>query len=433
VTGRSKRGVTLWLLLAAACDCGQSHSAPDGSVDATSPEPDGGRVVAEGCDDPELWAVSPTEELELTVGSGPCAPAQYPLFASGVAFPGITTDHTSCWRVASADPRSGLVEGSVTHSDTYFLSVSLVGFDRPVAMEGRLVAPDGTVVRAGITEPTVLEPERVQPIEVDGLLGVAEGGAVVRRTQDSVERPWPEGALAVAFTASRPWLVLEGRLWTLDDDDALVDLGSHEGPVIADPRSPVIAVDDEIRAVDVYAGPDSLIRWSVSIEGSIRQLESAGIGDTQWAANDERLYRIREGGTVVDSVPIGGGRLVPVAVENARYRRKVHYWDGEQLRRLPVEGPLLGDPVMTLDPELGAPLAAMDGLLLAERGFALVSGASIWGSARHIGATSVALADVFPEALEITHVSSDLWWYVVLHDDGTSTLHRAPHGGFCGP
>ena len=68
MTGRSKRGVTLWLLLAAACDCGQSHSAPDGSVDATSPEPDGGRVVAEGCDDPELWAVSPTEELELTVG-----------------------------------------------------------------------------------------------------------------------------------------------------------------------------------------------------------------------------------------------------------------------------------------------------------------------------------------------------------------------------
>lgn len=432
-------------LLLAGCYCSHSVEPDDAAPPPDAPAEDAAPpVFVSGCDDPALWSAAlPEVEAWFSVGGEPCTPPQYPLhvarlFWDATEGPSPEAISRTCWRVTAAAEGSGWRVGDVVSgggvsgggvsgggaSGDPGGQVAIVGFERPVRFEGRLIGADGRAVVAVREGEVALAPLRRVAESADVRAIVHER---LWATADSIVangEPEPIGAF-VDVTADR-WrlFILRGGPdgWTLDAvgrDGAAspTPLGEASRARLARGGAAVGLDDvvwarplDDVHEVSLPGPPDELVVVSSNVCGT---LADGGLFCHSTRASETRVSSL------------GSGRLVQG--EGAPY-----LFDGETFHGIafPGDAPDL-DPARSFRPAaadlaaIGAPIAVYDGVVIGTEGF--LDARSDDGRP----GPRFALLDDVMAAGTITAWGADEATYAVRHDDGTSAVYRAPFENFC--
>ncbi|NVB81112.1 MAG: hypothetical protein HOV81_22135 [Kofleriaceae bacterium] len=235
-----------------------------------------------GCDDPTVWTAPPLRAGRISSEVGVCDWTEHPLStaflgwgpADGTLSPeeqAQLAGGTGCWRVVDAQPGSGWTAGQqfTEYGPLTGFDVYLMGFNRSVTFEGRILYADGTVAFATDAAsvalrdlPKVLEADARDVIAVMSPEAWAESNAVVLWGQriatdpvvDGIDRE--SGPLAGPRTLNRTADGLVVRLWRNDGNGTIthVDTLLGQGTTARFVGSESVVIDDELLFLGVDNG-----------------------------------------------------------------------------------------------------------------------------------------------------------------------------------
>jgi hypothetical protein len=428
------------LLSVAACYCSHDPTAPalDGGSDAGVAFDAGDPVIVSGCEDPALWeATAPAVMGAAEIGGGPCSRAQFPAHEAWLTYYGGGSEHlTSCWRVVAAHPESRWSVGEITGN-----RVSLVGFERPVTFEGRLLTDEGVVRFVVSPFEVALEARRTRPLDepvvavIDENMWVTAGAIHALESSAPAEGTFVDGAvgqftIAVTLERTAAGHVLRG--WSHSDVPTLVPHGRLLLPPATSarlvPGSLFVVLDDRVQQFS-FADDAFLTERELDLPSDAVAI----------VAHDDRLVVQTSGELLVfprgapAAIPVGEGFLLG-ARGHAGVYPTAYYLQGTRLDALDTEGDPRLDPIAVVDASdlavLGRALAFADEVLIGTDGFVLVDGAR-GPSGPLEGPRSIGVAELFGDGASIVAVGSRPAGYAVRRADGSTELVNAPYVEYC--
>jgi hypothetical protein len=436
-----RQAIAPWLfaLTPALVGCGGDPETP-------SPDAEGVRVT--GCDDPSLWVVPALEHAQLRaeIGGGPCSAAQYPLhrvFVSWSPTRGVSTEEReqidrTCWRVTAAAPGSGWAGGEAFAGGRDGGPITVMGFARPITVEGRVLRADGTVAFA--VDPDAIALDEAVVLDGDAVATTAVMSPEAWVERDAVEL-WGQrvataevlDATVFPFASPAPFTLhdtgsgLVRRSWWRDNGElqyADTDLGPGTRARIAKFGAAVV-VDDELLLVG-HDGDVVIVKQRVQLDGEPVELTGNYYAVTLHVGGALAQYDYAT--LTARSLPVGDGVLLPANGDGPPV-----FFDGATFHTLdPSARPLAFDAAAAFTPRpedlaaLGAPVAVMHGIVLGERGLL----AAIDAGSTVPGPRFASFAALFGDGT-IGPVSADSAAYVIARGDGSAALYRAPFVDFC--
>lgn len=440
---------------AAGCYCSHVRDPDAGSFDATRPADagiDAPLETFEGCDDPDIWEAAAIEdEPSVGIGGEACSPAQYPAHVASLSARNtyaLLGDEQvrlvrSCWRVVAAHPESGWEIGRIVESSAPWLHLHVIGHERPVTFEGRLIRDDGAV-RVAVRDAVVaLDPPRVLEADLRELVAIGSTERTVGTTElslararsisvNGVERPTAGEVIGATATPSSALLWLERvgtelfarRYLGYPEPRVLsVSLGSpveaqlaHRGAVVLLERRELVFLEQE----------DWTVARRVTMPADVAEVVAGWPAVLVHAAGE--VVAFDGAGEELGRLAVGTGRLIPGP---ANHDQPSYWWDGTRIVAIDATEALAFDDsrAIALSTEeratLGEPIAV---------GYDAVVGTEGFVSWRAYDAGSPGPRAVSARALyggPITHVAADTLSYAVMRLDGSASLYRVPFIDWC--
>lgn len=425
---------SLLLLALVACD-------RDESV-----RPDAAGIVVSGCDDPALWTSPALEPAQayFDVNRGSCG-AQLPLHRAQLFW--APRDRVLeeaerarydrvCWRVTDASPGSGWTAGQ-TFSTGLFdpanpPAMNLMGFARPVTIEGRVLRDDGMIEFA--TDPMAVELDQATISEPDASGIVAAMSPYAWAERDALylwtERVATDEVLDatqfdyndVTTTLHRVGTDLVWRRWRHEAGQYLPSdfvIGPGTRGRLGPGGSPVI-VDDEVVVLGLDANHNRYVERRVQL--GAEPLEVADFAGYTIVHVPGSLVLI--GDSEDATMTVGDGVLL-----SSIFPESPMFFDGSTFHGLRWTTQLSFDEFRMVTPRpedlamLGKPVAYLDGVVIGEHGFLMIGYVAP-------GPTFASFADVFGDG-ELGPVSVTKPAYVIKHADGSAALYDPPGDGYC--
>lgn len=431
-------------LLLVGCYCSHEVAVDASAIDAADAEVDAALpVFVSGCEDPRLWSTElPSVELQALLGGGPCSPPQYPLHVvslgwpihPGAPGPALEDVATSCWRVTAAADGSGWRVGDTFEGGPHGLGLAaIIGFERPVRFEGRVITNDGRAALAVAEGEVQLDPLRAVSSEARGEVGGEVRAIATESFYATSEAVHLEGEVTPVAPFADAAALSTYFLATLRRDPAGVWVHESFGRLAASSETPLapaarallarggahVALDDELWILEVD-GPRR-----VPLPGPPISLLS-GYGYLCGLLAGGELFCHDQVEHELHSRLVGEGRLVTAAPLDPPY-----FFDGETFHGLSRDDPTAFDPARSFRPVpedlslIGEPLAVQHGVVIGTEGFLDARPPDGRPGPR------VARLDDVMEPGAITVWGADQASYAVRHDDGTTAIYRAPFIDFC--
>jgi hypothetical protein len=432
------------ILSVSGCFC--SHTLDDdpdsGARDAGESDPGldaGPPIHVTGCGDPMLWrstALPATGRSEI--GGRPCSEAQYPVHVATLSWhpddgmwPEDLPELTACWRVVEAHPGSGWTIGDIVSGER----AALVGFERPVSFEGRVIDARG-VLRYRVPAIEVMLDAPVAARADDLVVPLSRGvwltpTAVERELGESAstEGTFVDGTLFSKFWAATLEQTSDGtllRAWWVGTDR------SDERARLALPGE----TDAQIVRHTIGVHTDRRLREWVLEDDGLRLVRDTTLPTAPMAVTSDGLRLIARLPGELWVLPREGERSIVVVGDAALLEappfHAPHVFDGERFTPLDVDAAALdADASFTLDPSelviVGRPIAVAHGVVIGSAGFALAGR----DRARIGGPRSVSVEDLFGLGSELVAVGADATEYAIRRADGTTEILSAPYNDYC--
>lgn len=344
----------------------------------------------------------------------------------------------ACWRVTEAAPGSGWTAGQAfTVEGAQGGTISLVGFERPVTFEGRVLRADGRIAFAIVPTAVQLDAARTLAPDAGALVAVMSREAWAERDAVHVwgERVSTEEvvdgtahSLGQPVTLHRAASGLHWRGWGRDAGAITwsdVALGAGERALLGH-HGYAVAIDEELLLIG-REGEDEIVRHRVPLGAPPRALIADAYYDAV-AQLDDAIVGVDRASGATRALPAGEGRLLPGGRDSAPV-----FFDGTSFVPLDRSGEGLAfAESMRFAPSaehlaaLGTPLAVMHGVVLGERGLLLAGGEG----SEVAGPRFASIADIFGDG-RLALIGGDDITYVVERADGSRVLYEAPYTDFC--
>ncbi|NVB81686.1 MAG: hypothetical protein HOV81_25045 [Kofleriaceae bacterium] len=415
-------------------------------------QPDAGGVQVSGCDDPAVWTSPVAHVAEGTVDVGAhddvLGTAQFPL---RTAFLGLNPKGDPfeyeygrvCWRVTEASPGSGWTAGQ-TFSSTTTPAMNVIGFARPVTVEGRVLATDNTLVVAieptkiELHAPVIVEPAASAVIAVMSADAWAERDAVhlwgqripTDEVLDAASIRTRCGNSADPVTLHRVGGTMIRRTWSrrsgsIEYTDLVIGPGTT-GRLTT--LGNAALVDNEL-VIFGYAGQDRIVSQRIALDATPLEMVEDGYDVTLHLPGELVSVRLFAGTSA--TLPVGDGALVSAS------RLPPFFFDGTSFHRISRSNTSLAFEQQVYTPgaedlaRLGKPVAEMDSVFIGEGGFLATNFWQPWEAVTP-GPGAATFAEIFGDG-HLGPLSSDNAAYVVVHDNGSAELYAAPYSGYCDP
>ncbi|NVB85650.1 MAG: hypothetical protein HOV81_45215 [Kofleriaceae bacterium] len=436
----------LAILSVAAC-------SPDGGP-PMSATPDAQKSRVSGCDDPAVWTLPAlTEtEAEYRIGLGECEPAQLPLQRVRLRWKedyGFEAEQhklvdRACWRVTEATPGSGWTAGQMIISDWYQAAFNIVGFARPITVEGRALFQDGTIAysipptKIELAPATIVEPNASTVTAIIGPEGWVEHDAV-RVWGQRIPTEEVLGAARIDVSGSEPITLhriganLVRRWWThvnnqVQYKDLVIGAGTR-GQLTK--RGNAVLVDGTELVLLNQSVDNVSVRSRVTLPAE--PLEMVDADTTVWVHLPGKIMRVGILDAASRTLAVGDGVLVPVSDHDGTY-----FFDGATFHRLQWAAQQIQLVPMGFTPaaddlaRLGKPVGFVGDVLFGENGLLSVDERSEPVDPI-VGPASASYADLFGEGHLGPLFVDDATSYVIVHEGGSAELYQAPHNGYCNP
>ncbi|NVB85651.1 MAG: hypothetical protein HOV81_45220 [Kofleriaceae bacterium] len=439
-----------WLLVTlVGCD-------PDGRPAMVTPDAPG--PLEARCDDPAVWT-SPAlaaAELEVVIGGDPCERAQLPLHRVLLTWAGerpveVEEDQQVgrvCWRVTEASPGSGWTAGQ-EFSSVGSAEMNLVGFSRPVTVEGRALLEDGRIAYAiapkkvELAAAAIVEPAASTVIAVMGARGRVERDAVhlwgQRIPTDEVLdaaslRTFAGEDMGDAITLHRVGANVVRRVWTrrdnqIDYTDLVIGPGTR-GRITKWGNAVLVDGTDLVILNYDNASHGMVVKRRVTL--AAEPTEFLEDGSSVWMHVPGMIIRAGLFEDDLHTLAVGDGVIVPTIEYFASY-----FFDGTTFRAIQQPYPEIELAPVGIEPKaedlarIGKPIATIEGIVFGESGFLSIDGLQS-GWPAPFGPSSASYADVFGDG-RLGPLSIDNATYVIERDGGSAELYQAPYYGYCEP
>lgn len=444
--------VLVLLLGLAACDDddGPSHVQPDAG---------GGGVQVSGCDDPAVWASPVAEVADASAdvgGNGSCFDtAQFPVRRALLSWRplGDPIEYTElqnyrvCWRVTDASAGSGWTTGQTFTTTTDNGSMNVMGFAKPVTIEGRVLDANNTLAFAIEPMKIELRPKMIVVPAASNVIAVMAVDAWA--THDAVhlwglDIPTDEVLDAatirsVSYQVADPiTLHREGgnvvrRTWSMSNttiEYTEVMIGPGTSGRLSKWGNAAV-VDNELVIFGRDSNQNEIVKHRIALAAAPLEIADDGYSVTLHLPGALVSFDIYSGASA--TLPVGEGVLVP-----AFQYMQSFFFDGTTFRRISRSSTTLElDSMYPYTPRaedvarIGKPLAEMDSVIIGEHGFLVTDAWRPWeGIVAGPGAATV--EELFGDG-RLGPLSSDNAAYVVVHEDGGAELYAAPYGEYCEP
>ncbi len=413
-----------------------------------------------GCDDPALWSSPALAEADLVarIGGDACAPAQLPLHRVGLAFdsPGNGDVEQGraiagvCWRVTEASAGSGWAAGQ-EFSTTGIPSMHVMGFARPVTIEGRVLLEDGRIAYAirpstiELAAPAVREPAASTAIAVMASDAWAERDAVhlwgERIPTDevldagSIRVISGSGSRTDPITLHRVGANVVLRTWSRTNGQIVYsDLVIGQGTRARMTKwGHGVVVDNELAIVGLDSSNDNaIVRRRITLDAEPSEIVEDGGSVYVHVPGMIVRYDVYRDGALTLMVGDGGVLLPPFLGFYPSF------FDGTSFHQVVISSTGMLELYPTgFTPRaedlalIGTPIGELDGILFGEHGLLATDGRAL-GQPLPAGPRVATYAELFGDG-QLGPVSVDNAAYVITHADGSAELYQAPYQGYCEP
>jgi hypothetical protein len=346
----------------------------------------------------------------------------------------------TCWRVVDASPGSGWTAGQRFGGEAGGVDMNVMGFARPITVEGRVLGDGGSLLFAIEPETFALDKAGVLDAAASTTIAVASAKAWVEpdalhfegariptdEILDATTIPiFRQGPITVHRTSTG---LVRRQWWGTGEQPQFSDvaLGAGTRARIAN-FGKAIVVDSELLIVGSAAGGETVLR---RIPLGAEPREVVGNLGSVTLHMDGALVEYDDTAATVRSLTVGDGVLLPTVGP-----QRPMFFDGTTFHTVGLGATSLElDDLGSFTPRpdelaaAGAPVAVLHGFVLGEHGFL----AAVDATTTVAGPRFASYADLLGEpGARIGPVATDSTAYVITRPDGSAALYNAPYLDYC--